>query len=149
MKAYNWKEYSEAYCEKIVCHEHNEDNTLCLYEAFDETVWNVVYFIVYKDKVVYESYNYNEMVYKFWGMNEFYKHLKEEKELMEDNQKLYVGVQYNFAGEGYLQYAVDGIAFKTERLAQEYCKIKPDSDSLGVEEITIYPDKDYEVGGNK
>ena len=30
MKGYNWKEYSEAYCEKIVCHEHNEDNALCL-----------------------------------------------------------------------------------------------------------------------
>lgn len=143
MKAYNWKEYSEAYCEKIVCHAHNEDNTLCLYGTFNKAEWNTMYFIVYKDKVVYESFNYNEMVYKFFGMEELINHLKEEKELMEDNQKLYVGVQYNFAGEGYLQYAVDGIAFKTERLAQEYCKIKPDSDSLGVEEITIYPDKEY------
>ena len=75
MKAYNWKEYSEAYCEKIVCHEHSEDNTLCLYEAFNEAVWSVQYFIVYKDKVVYDSYNYNEMVYKFWGMNELINHL--------------------------------------------------------------------------
>lgn len=81
MKAYNWKEYSEAYCEKIICHEHNEDNNLCLYEAFDETVWNVKYFIVYKDKVVYESHNYNEMIYKFCGMNELITHLKEEGEI--------------------------------------------------------------------
>ena len=40
-----------------------------------------MYFIVYKDKVVYESFNYNEMVYKFYGMLDLLKHLKEEGEL--------------------------------------------------------------------
>ena len=143
MKAYNWKKYSEAYCEKIKCLANTENNMLCLYEAFNKVEWNTMYFIVYKDKVVRESFNYNEMAYKFFGIEELINHLKEEKELMEDNQKLYVGVEYNSAGEGYLQYAVDGIAFKTERLAEEYCKIKPYSESLGVEEITIYPDKEY------
>jgi len=141
MKAYNWKEYSEAYCERITCHEHNEGNTLCLYEAFDETVWHVKYFIVYKDKVVHDNYNYNEMVCKFCSMNELINHLKEEKELIEDNQKLYVNVEYNFAGGGYLQYAIDGIAFKTRELAEEYRKIKPNYDSTGVEELAIYPDE--------
>ena len=83
MRAYNWKEYSKAYCEKIILHEHNDDDTLCLYEAFNEAVWNVQYFLVYKDKVVYEGYNYNEMIYKFWGMKELITHLKEEGELKE------------------------------------------------------------------
>lgn len=81
MKAYNWKEYSDTYCERIICHEHNKDNILCLYEAFNEAVWNVQYFIVYKDKVVYESFNYNEMVYKFYAMLDLLKHLKEEGEI--------------------------------------------------------------------
>lgn len=148
MKAYNWKKYSEAYCKGIRCVEHNEDNTLAMYAAFNEAENNHINYIVYKNKVVYENEQFNDVYHRYWGMYEFYKHLKEEKEIMEDNQKLYVGVEYNFAGEGYLQYAVDGIAFKSERLAEEYCKIKPGNESLGVEVLTLYPDKDYE-GGNK
>ena len=83
MKAYNWKEYSEAYCEKIVLHEHSEDNTLCLYEAFNEAEWNVMFFIVYKDNVVFETFNFNEAINKFWGMELLLNHLKEEGELKE------------------------------------------------------------------
>ena len=57
------------------------------------------------------------------------------------NQKLYVIVQYDFVNGGYLQYAIDGLLFKSEKLAEEYRKIKPDYESTGVEELIIYPDK--------
>ena len=57
------------------------------------------------------------------------------------NQKLYVIVQYDFINGGYLQYAIDGLLFKSENLAEEYRKIKPDYESTGVEELTVYPDE--------
>ena len=57
------------------------------------------------------------------------------------NQKLYVIVQYDFANGGYLQYAIDGLLFKSEKLAEEYRKIKPNHESTGVEELTVYPDE--------
>ena len=57
------------------------------------------------------------------------------------NHKLYVIVQYDFANGGYLQYAIDGLLFKSKELAEEYRKIKPDYESTGVEELTVYPDE--------
>ena len=58
-----------------------------------------------------------------------------------NTEKLWVIVQYDFANGGYLQYAVDGLLFKTPELAEKYRKIKPDYDSTGVEELTVYPDE--------
>ena len=81
MKAYEWSIYSKQYCEEIKILDSSEDNTFCIYEAFNKAEWNRQWFIVYKDKVVIESFNYNEMVHKFYGMLDLFKHLKEEGEL--------------------------------------------------------------------
>lgn len=142
MKIQNWKEYSEKYCKNIRCVEHNDDNTLNMYTAFNEAEYNHINYIVYKDKVVYENTDFNDVYHRYWGMYEFYKHLKEEKELMEDNQKLHVIVEYNYQEGGYRSFALDGIVFKSEKIAEKYRKIKPDYDSTGVEILTLYPDKE-------
>ena len=142
MRAYNWKEYSEAYCEKIKCIECNEDNTLMIYEAFNKAVWSVQYFIIYNGKVIKEEYDINFILNHYYGMYLLLKHLKEEKEIIEDNQKLYTIVQYDFASGGYLQYAIDGLIFNSEKTAEEYRKIKPDYDSTGVEEVILYSNKE-------
>ena len=57
------------------------------------------------------------------------------------NQKLYVIVQHDYINGGYLQHAVDGLLFKSEKLAEEYRKIKPNFDSMSIEELTVYPDE--------
>ena len=58
-------------------------------------------------------------------------------------KKLYVIVEYDLRDGGYLSYAVDGIVFEDEKTAEEYMKIKPDYYRMSVEELTIYPDKEY------
>ena len=58
-------------------------------------------------------------------------------------KKLYVIVEYDLRDGGYLSYAVDGIVFEDEKTAEEYMKIKPNHFRMSVEELTIYPDKEY------
>jgi hypothetical protein len=65
MKSYSWTWYSEAYCKDIKQVDNTKTGELVLYEAFNNAEWNKMYFIVYKDKVVYESFNYNDDWYKF------------------------------------------------------------------------------------
>lgn len=57
------------------------------------------------------------------------------------NQKLYVIVQHDYVNGGYLQYVIDGLLFKSEKLANEYRKIKPNYEFTSVEELTLYPDE--------
>ena len=81
MKSYNWTWYSNTYCEKIKLIDNSENNTLCIYEAFDNTEYNTTYFIVYKDEVVFESFNFDGIVYKFYGMLDLLKYLTEKGEI--------------------------------------------------------------------
>lgn len=63
-------------------------------------------------------------------------------------KKLYVIVEYDIRDDNYLSYAVDGIVFENKKTAEEYMNIKPDYYRMSVEELTIYPDKEYK-GENK
>jgi hypothetical protein len=60
---------------------------------------------------------------------------------MMETQKLYVIVQHDYINGGYLQYAIDGLLFKSEKLANEYRKIKPDYEFTSVEELMVYPNE--------
>lgn len=82
MKSYNWKEYSEKYCENIECIEANEDKTFCFYKAFDKVVWNCMNYIVYKDKVIEEGGPNANLLSGYYSMLTILNHLKEEGELI-------------------------------------------------------------------
>ena len=58
-------------------------------------------------------------------------------------KKLYVIVEYDIRDDNYLSYAVDGIVFENKKTAEEYMNIKPNCFRMNVEELTIYPDKEY------
>ena len=58
-------------------------------------------------------------------------------------KKLYIIVEYDIRYGNYLQTAVDGIVFENRKTAEEYMNIKPNHFRMSVEELTIYPDKEY------
>ena len=58
-------------------------------------------------------------------------------------KKLYVIVEYDIRDDNYLSYAIDGIVFENKKTAEEYMNIKPNCFRMSVEELTVYPDKEY------
>lgn len=139
-KLINWTKFSNTSCKNIK-HEYNDDeNNLHMYTAFITNINDIRCIIVYKNNIVHMGYNYNEMVNFFYGMKLLLEHIK-EKELINSNQKLYTIVQHDYINGGYLSHSVDGLIFKSEDIAEEYRKIKPDYDSTSVEELILYPDK--------
>lgn len=56
-------------------------------------------------------------------------------------KKLYVIVEFNEDTKEYLSHAVDGLAFESEKTAEEYKNIKPDNNHMDVKELILYKEE--------